>query len=284
MAGRVRVPITVVDVSGNVVSGATVQVQDRSLGANTTLYQAEIGATTVSNPTTTDSYGRVNAWVGRGEYNAIISGTGITNYTQPFEASPAVDGAGESAWLADPTWITGASIAASVPSPINGQEVKYLADATNGIVWHFKYRSASASAYKWEYIGGTPLRGFIATTEATASTSYVNLTTTGPSVTAPLTGDYTVYINCQMGNDAAGGGTVMSYAIGASAAADADAATGGYAGTAYASNVGLAAASRIENKLAIAAATAFVAKYRVNSTGNAKFGNRELMLTPIRVA
>lgn len=83
---RVKVPITVIDRNGNSVAGAAVRVQRRSDGADVTLYQAETGPTTTPNPTTTDTYGRVQAWVASGvSYNAIISGTGLTGYTQPFE-------------------------------------------------------------------------------------------------------------------------------------------------------------------------------------------------------
>jgi hypothetical protein len=77
-------------------------------------------------------------------------------------------------------------------SPVNGQDCFYLADATNGIVWHLKYRAASASAYKWECMDGPPLTSEIVTGEATASTAYVDLATTGPQVTLPLAGDYDI--------------------------------------------------------------------------------------------
>jgi hypothetical protein len=86
---RIQVPITVIDLSGNGVSGAAVRVQNRVGGADATLYTSESGPTTAANPTTTDSYGRVSAWVtAPGQYNALVSGTGITSYTQPFDAVP----------------------------------------------------------------------------------------------------------------------------------------------------------------------------------------------------
>lgn len=83
---RIKVPITVIDPLGSAVGGASVRVQRRSDGVDVTLYTAETGPTTTANPTTTDSYGRTQAWVDTGlSYNAIISGTGITTYTQAFE-------------------------------------------------------------------------------------------------------------------------------------------------------------------------------------------------------
>jgi len=53
----------------------------------------------------------------------------------------------------------------AVTNADDGLEINYLADAANGIVWRLRYRAFQAdgvtpnpSAYKWEYIGGPPLR------------------------------------------------------------------------------------------------------------------------------
>src|SRR5215218_6358847 len=54
-------------------------------------------------------------------------------------------------------------------SPVDGQEVIYqnASMASVGVAWRLKYRSASGSAYKWEFIGGAPLMSFDATTDVT---------------------------------------------------------------------------------------------------------------------
>lgn len=58
--------------------------------------------------------------------------------------------------------------------------------------WLLKYRAA-ATTYKWEAVGGgVQLEHKIATSEATGSATYVNLATTGPTVTVPLDGFYDV--------------------------------------------------------------------------------------------
>src|SRR5262245_9498436 len=76
-------------------------------------------------------------------------------------------------------------------SPADGDEWILPADATNGVMWQFRYRAASASAYKWEFIGGPPLVIYIVTTETTTTTgAWVDLTTVGPAFTAPRGGDY----------------------------------------------------------------------------------------------
>ena len=90
-------------------------------------------------------------------------------------------------------------LVSSLPSnPADGQEVYYLADATNGVIWHLRYRAASASAYKWEFLGGSPLYSHIATQEGRSSASPGDLATLGPDVTPPLAGDYHVSWGCRM--------------------------------------------------------------------------------------
>jgi hypothetical protein len=85
------------------------------------------------------------------------------------------------------------TVAALPGAPYDGQEINYLADATNGVLWRLKYRAASASAYKWEFVGG----GYLYSTNIGASgvtgtgTGFADLSGgTGPDVTVPLAGDY----------------------------------------------------------------------------------------------
>jgi hypothetical protein len=83
------------------------------------------------------------------------------------------------------------TLVTSLPSsPVDGQIIDYVADSTNGVVWRFRYRSASASAYKWEFIGGGQLDSYVAAQQSTSSTTTISLS--GPSVTVPLAGDYLV--------------------------------------------------------------------------------------------
>lgn len=80
-------------------------------------------------------------------------------------------------------------------APFDGQEVRYLADDTNGIVWNLRYRAASLSAYKWEFVGGgeivTPVAGNSNTTGGGGS--FTPQLVDGMAIvgiTAPLSGDY----------------------------------------------------------------------------------------------
>lgn len=170
-------------------------------------------------------------------------------------------------------------------SPYDGQEVYYLADATNGIVWHLKYRSGSSSSYKWENVGGPPLQAVAGTAgpesttanDQTTSTSFTDLGRgAGPSVTVPLAGDYDVETECHVScGSAATDYGLMSFAVGASAAAVNDAG--------WAQGGGYNLARRQIRKTAVAASTALVGKYRIWSSGTGTFMHARLTAIPVRV-
>lgn len=97
---RVAIPIVVLDSTGAPKSGASVTAKKRSDGTNATVYQNETGGTTVANPMSTDALGRVAGWLERGAYNLVVTGSGITGFTEPFDAAPAGDATLDSAWPA----------------------------------------------------------------------------------------------------------------------------------------------------------------------------------------
>lgn len=110
-------------------------------------------------------------------------------------------------------------------SPVDGQEVYYVADAAAGVTWHLRYRAAAPGAYKWEFVGGSPLMAEAEAELANAVSpgSYQLLDGGAPSLTVPLAGDYLVTVGSRMGNSAAG--NVMHHAaqFGAAAPVDAEA-------------------------------------------------------------
>lgn len=62
----------------------------------------------------------------------------------------------------------------------------------NGTRWAFQYNASSASAYKWEFIGGPPMYHQVVTNEgANFNNAWGNLATDGPVVTLTRAGDYT---------------------------------------------------------------------------------------------
>jgi hypothetical protein len=166
-------------------------------------------------------------------------------------------------------------------SPFDGQVVDFLADDTNGIVWRLRYRVSSASSYKWEFVGGAGLHAAVDVRESTSSTAYTNLTTTGPTVTPPLAGDYVIALGGYLFGDTAGTNVLMSFAIGGAVALDASgidvygaAVSGGF------TNAGNF--MRELRAIGLAAGAALTAKYRVTG-GTGSFQERWIRVLPIRV-
>ena len=176
--------------------------------------------------------------------------------------------------------LASAPLVTSLPSaPIDGQEIRYVADATNGVIWNLRYRAASSSSYKWEFVGGGSLYNLVTAGESTASTSYVGLTTAGPQLTCNLAGDYDVEIGCYTnsgaGNDIPG---TMSFKVGAAAASDTDAVWAQNRGPGYNHTW-----SRVSRKTGINAATLLLAQYKSPAGAGMIFSQRYMKLTPIRV-
>lgn len=176
------------------------------------------------------------------------------------------------------------TVTALPTQPYDGQVVDYLADATNGVIWRLKYRAASASAYKWEFVGGSGL--FAESTGQDAllsSTSYADWTG-APSLTAPLGGEYLAEWRGQGSNTVATSVTYYALKIGSAATSNNDAFVFQPAGNDYI-GAGPGARRRVKE---IAAGEVVKLQYKVN-TGNASLGETltnqqaEILLTPRRV-
>lgn len=162
-------------------------------------------------------------------------------------------------------------------TPADGMEVYVQADAANGINWHLRYNGASGSAYKWEFLGGPWLTASVATLESVSSaTSYLDLATVGPSITTPRGGDYTVEIQFHLPNNQTN--IVMSFAVGGTAASDADSAGGIAANSGYPSSAGFKV-----RKTGVAASAAVTAKYKSADVVRS-FQDRWMFLRPVRVS
>lgn len=99
---RVELPIVVINsATGLPVNGASVAVAFRATGAPASWYPTETGGAASTAAVVTDSNGRTSAWFPRGAYNCTVTGTGITPYTEPWDAAPASDQAIDSLWVPD---------------------------------------------------------------------------------------------------------------------------------------------------------------------------------------
>lgn len=108
----------------------------------------------------------------------------------PLPSEPVAEGAQAIRNLAEAVdkFITGGAPSTTPPaSPVEGQLWVYPADATAGIMWVLRYRAASSSAYKWEFVGGAPWYGVATNSVVLAVGSWNGL---GPDFIAPRSGDY----------------------------------------------------------------------------------------------
>jgi uncharacterized protein DUF5907 len=182
---------------------------------------------------------------------------------------------GDGSWLAAPRITYGTTPPAS---PADGDGWIYPADATNGVIWQFRYRAASSSPYKWECIGGPPIIARVDTTETiTTVAAWVNAATVGPSYVVPRAGDYdctgwttfsatTTIANCQ--NAIGIGDYTSGYFV------------NGFASVPLAN--GFAAANATGTGTAIAAASELRMKYFVGASANVR--QRVMAITPVRVS
>jgi hypothetical protein len=93
-------------------------------------------------------------------------------------------------------------------NPVDGQECYFVADAANGVLWHLRFNAGSSSAYKWEFVGGSPLvASIVGSGEAGSSTGAWSFPTTRVRVPTVLKGDYDTAVVLRA--TAAGGGSVL---------------------------------------------------------------------------
>ena len=174
---------------------------------------------------------------------------------------------------------SGGSVGTTPPAtPSDGQLFGLVVDAAKGIVWQFRYNAGSASPYKWEFTGGPSLTSEIASNETTNSGSYAALSTPGPALALPRAGDYEISIGATVARwvSSATEGW-MSYDVGGTAAADADAiqlAT---------PDADAASIFRTRTKTGLGAVT-LTAKYRSVTGDSIAFRDRYLAVRPIRIS
>lgn len=184
-----------------------------------------------------------------------------------------------------PAYLGGATATASLSAssssgtsfpavPADGQEYVYVADATNGVFWRFRWYAASSY---WAFIGGGPLTSEVATDEGhTGSGTYIDLATVGPSIILPFAGDYDCEWGCNTYDTAAANlAMYMGLKLGASATSDTQAEWSG-------SNA--ANESTTESRfmrLSGLGAVTIKAQYK-SGTATTRFRRRWLEITPVK--
>jgi len=97
-------------------------------------------------------------------------------------------------------------------SPVDGQEAILVDSVTNPTYqWRFRWNAGSSSAYKWEFVGGSPASNEITTAETLATTGgYADLATVGPRIFVPRAGDYDVIAGCSYYHSLANQGAIVA--------------------------------------------------------------------------
>ena len=163
-------------------------------------------------------------------------------------------------------------------APVDGQEA-ILVDSLTAptYIWRFRYNAGSASAFKWEFTGGSPRSVEVATLETTTSAAYVDLATVGPSFTIPNAGEYVASFGANGIVAVAAGNLFVALKLGAAAAADTESVSGGT------SNAGNAVALFGAFRRTAAVADVWKLQYKVSSVNAHSFSRRELHILPVRV-
>lgn len=171
-------------------------------------------------------------------------------------------------------------IVTSLPTVSQTTEVYYQANSTDGVVWRLRYNPNSSSSYKWEFIGGAPLRDSEASTETTfsaASPTWVNAPTNQLGVTVPLAGDYAAFCQVQFQADGSGGTSAFGVATGAAATPSSP-----NVGAVTVAASGYATLSIDSIHTGVAASTELRQRYQVAGTGWS-ISHRLMYVRPIRV-
>lgn len=79
-------------------------------------------------------------------------------------------------------------------TPADGDEAILQVDATNGIDWRFRYNAGSASAYKWEFVGGSPIEVYGSFGQS--STAWAN--NAAMTLTVPRNGEYLLEVSATL--------------------------------------------------------------------------------------
>jgi hypothetical protein len=179
-----------------------------------------------------------------------------------------------------PAWVAPTYVTALPSAPVDGQEI-YYATSQAGVIWHLRYNAASASAYKWEFVGGSELRQEQVTSDLMAGSGgwLEHPTNYGPRITVPLAGDYDAHAKADMYGNTTAGLCSMGITIGATAPATTN------LGQAYQVAGNWIVVSAMGRFNAVAAGNDIRMRYQGDHTSGSYFGcgKRWLVVRPIRV-
>lgn len=173
------------------VAGEVAGLSGLTAGTTYFLDDATAGALTATQPSTG---GHISKPLG-----IAVSTTALFFYN--FRGEVIQAGAG--------TQVTTSAWSSGPPSNASDGDI-WIASAVdaNGTRWQFQYNAGSASAYKWEFIGGPSLTSGPSGSMTVTTTGQNNLTS-GPSITTGRGGDYLIELGIQVQSNSGQGETAV---------------------------------------------------------------------------
>jgi hypothetical protein len=154
----------------------------------------------------------------------------------------------------------------------------------SGARWSFQYNAGSASAYKWEFIGGAPVSVFVAASEFRVTGGYGDLATVGPRFQILRAGAYEMYgyVTVNKGNNTAAFTGLIQILMETSGATGVIASVSGIGNTTGSTTV----RTVLEAIGSTPVAGEFVKLvYAANiTTADLAFSDRRLVIRPIRIS
>lgn len=163
--------------------------------------------------------------------------------------------------------------------PTDGDEIYYMADVANGVVWHLRYNAGSASTYKWEFVGGSEMYVKVLTSETrpAGGSAYAALATPVEiQLPVDIQGDFEISHGAFIGAGTDGQGANQTVKLGAVAAGNNESCANG--------NTRTAAVMTSLRALGLPPGTLLALRYANADAANpANFSSRWMRIRPIRV-
>lgn len=171
-----------------------------------------------------------------------------------------------------------AALTALPVAPVDGQEIRFLADAANDVVWNLRYRAASA---KWAFCGGGDLYALNSGDNFMPAT-WGDAGTPGPTIILPagIGGDFIICFGALLYSNTAGRSAQMGIGVNSSTAVTGDTCdhiTFGAAYTDYGDH------SRENKAAALPAGATLKGIYQSGSGGGGGCVRRFMRVRPVRL-
>lgn len=145
----------------------------------------------------------------------------------------------------------------------------------NGTRWAFQYNAGSASSFKWEFIGGSPLKVAPATSSVASAGTWTRVMTTA---LAPRSGDYKIVFNAACANTS--GNTPQQWQLVPNNASGSISSVDPNFRSTYFTSTGLS----VSSEHILAGVTSSIDVYWQTAAITTTFNQATLLITPVRIA